>query len=130
MKSSDTTLAHRESGPKVIREGQTSEAARKKGLSRKAKDNLAGFLFISPWIIGFLGLTLGPLLFSLAAGFTDYNITSKMNFIGLENYKRMFTMDDLFRTSLLNNIYYVIFSVPLTTAGAIILTVLLNQRIN
>jgi multiple sugar transport system permease protein len=129
MKSSDSTLVHTEAGSKVIRERQTAEATRTKGLSRKAKDNLAGYLFISPWIIGFLGLTLGPLLFSLAASFTDYNITSKMNFIGLENYKRMFTMDDLFRTSLFNTLYYVIFSVPLTTAGAILLAVLLNQKI-
>ena len=129
MKSSDSTLARREAGSKVISERKTPEAVRTKGLSKKAKDNLAGYLFISPWIIGFLGLTLGPLLFSLAASFTDYNITSKMNFIGLENYKRMFTMDDLFRTSLFNTLYYVIFSVPLTTAGAIILAVLLNQKI-
>ncbi|MFT9598192.1 carbohydrate ABC transporter permease [Mesobacillus sp.] len=129
MKSSDTTLDHTEAGSKVIRGRKTVEAARTKGLSRNAKDNLAGYLFISPWIIGFLGLTLGPLLFSLAASFTDYNITSKMNFIGLENYKRMFTMDDLFRTSLFNTLYYVIFSVPLTTVGAIFLATLLNQKI-
>ena len=128
MKSSDSTLARPEAGSKVISERKT-ETTRTKGLSKKAKDNLAGYLFISPWIIGFLGLTLGPLLFSLAASFTDYNITSKMNFIGLENYKRMFTMDDLFRTSLFNTLYYVIFSVPLTTAGAILLAVLLNQKI-
>ncbi|NKE08321.1 carbohydrate ABC transporter permease [Mesobacillus selenatarsenatis] len=128
MKSSESTLVHKEAGSPVTRERKTVESARK-GLSRKAKDNLAGYLFISPWIIGFLGLTLGPLLFSLAASFTDYNITSKMNFIGLENYKRMFTMDDLFRTSLFNTIYYVIFSVPLTTAGAILLAVLLNHKI-
>jgi multiple sugar transport system permease protein len=129
MKSSESTFVHTEAGSKVISGRQTSENTQTKGLSRKAKDNLAGYLFISPWIIGFLGLTLGPLLFSLAASFTDYNITSKMNFIGLENYKRMFTMDDLFRTSLFNTVYYVVFSVPLTTAGAIILAVLLNQKI-
>ncbi|WP_041964813.1 carbohydrate ABC transporter permease [Mesobacillus selenatarsenatis] len=130
MKSSDTTLAHTKGGSKVMQEQKAAETVgRTKGLSKKAKENLAGYLFISPWIIGFLGLTLGPLLFSLAASFTDYNITSKMNFIGLENYKRMFTMDDLFRTSLFNTIYYVIFSVPLTTAGAILLAVLLNQKI-
>ncbi|PLR97531.1 carbohydrate ABC transporter permease [Bacillus sp. T33-2] len=98
-------------------------------LSRKAKDNLAGYLFISPWIIGFLGLTFGPLAFSLVASFTDYNITSKMNFIGFENYKRMFTVDDLFITSLINTLYYVVFSVPLTTAGAVLLAVLLNQKV-
>ncbi|MBT2683651.1 sugar ABC transporter permease [Bacillus sp. ISL-37] len=130
MKSSDTKLAHTKAASKVMQEQKAAETVgRTKGFSKKAKENLAGYLFISPWIIGFLGLTLGPLLFSLAASFTDYNITSKMNFIGLENYKRMFTMDDLFRTSLLNTIYYVIFSVPLTTAGAIILAVLLNQKI-
>ncbi|MCM3663155.1 sugar ABC transporter permease [Mesobacillus subterraneus] len=112
-----------------MHETKASAAGKKKGLSRKAKDNLAGYLFISPWIIGFIGLTLGPLLFSLAASFTDYNITSKMNFVGFENFKRMFTMDDLFRTSLYNTLYYVVFSVPLTTAGAILLGVLLNQKV-
>ncbi|MEH7442921.1 sugar ABC transporter permease [Bacillus sp. JJ1122] len=130
MKSSDTTLAQTEAGGKVLYETKAKAAgAKKKGLSRQAKDNLAGYLFIAPWIIGFIGLTLGPLLFSLAASFTDYNITSKMNFIGFENFKRMFTMDDLFRTSLYNTLYYVIFSVPLTTAGAILLGVLLNQKV-
>jgi multiple sugar transport system permease protein len=130
MKSSDSTLAQKDDNPKVLFDCKaTADAAKKKGLSRKAKDNLAGYLFISPWIIGFIGLTLGPLLFSLAASFTDYNITSKMNFVGLENFKRMFTMDDLFRTSLYNTLYYVVFSVPLTTAGAILLGVLLNQKV-
>nr|WP_199749481.1 sugar ABC transporter permease [Cytobacillus oceanisediminis] len=100
-----------------------------KRLSRQTRENIFGYLFISPWIIGFLGLTLGPLLFSLFASFTDYNITSKMNFIGLDNFKRMFTIDDLFKTSLWNTLYYVLFSVPLTTAGAIFLSVLLNQKI-
>ncbi|WP_423409811.1 carbohydrate ABC transporter permease [Heyndrickxia sp. MSNUG] len=130
MKSSDTTLAQTEAGGKVLYETKAKAAVtKKKGLSRQAKDNLAGYLFIAPWIIGFIGLTLGPLLFSLAASFTDYNITSKMNFVGFENFKRMFTMDDLFRTSLYNTLYYVIFSVPLTTAGAILLGVLLNQKV-
>ncbi|WP_240501946.1 sugar ABC transporter permease [Bacillus sp. MUM 13] len=97
--------------------------------SNRKSDNLIGYIFISPWLIGLLFLTAGPLLFSLYASFTDYNITSKMNFIGLANYKRMFTMDDLFWTSLWNTCYFVLFSVPLTTAGAIFVAVLMNQRI-
>ncbi|KML43370.1 carbohydrate ABC transporter permease [Cytobacillus firmus] len=105
------------------------EKASNRRLSRQTRENIFGYLFISPWIIGFLGLTLGPLLFSLFASFTDYNITSKMNFIGLDNFKRMFTIDDLFKTSLWNTLYYVLFSVPLTTAGAIFLSVLLNQKV-
>ncbi|MFC3886351.1 carbohydrate ABC transporter permease [Bacillus songklensis] len=67
------------------------------------------------------------LLIALICSF--YNITSQMNFIGLENYKRMFKADDLFWTSLWNTLYFVLFSVPLTTLGAILLAVLLNQRI-
>ncbi|MGD6857496.1 carbohydrate ABC transporter permease [Bacillus infantis] len=125
MKSYDSTIAQNEANSM----GKEKAKAEPKRLSRKAKDNLFGYLFISPWIIGFLGLTLGPLLFSLFASFTDYNITSRMNFIGLDNFKRMFTIDDLFKTSLWNTIYYVLFSVPLTTAGAILLAVLLNQRV-
>jgi multiple sugar transport system permease protein len=97
--------------------------------SLKLREELSGYLFIAPWVIGFVFLMLGPLLFSLYASFTNYNITSQMEFTGLENYKRMFTMDDLFWTSLWNTLYYVLFSVPLTTAGAILLAVMLNQRV-
>ncbi|MGF2614901.1 carbohydrate ABC transporter permease [Rossellomorea aquimaris] len=102
---------------------------KKKIMSKKTKDNLFGYLFISPWLLGFFGLTLGPMLFSLAASFTDYNITSKMNFIGFDNYKKMFTIDEMFMTSLWNTLYFVLFSVPATTAGAILLAVLLNQKV-
>ncbi|WP_347230914.1 hypothetical protein [Mesobacillus subterraneus] len=59
MKISESTLVHTEVGPKVPTESKDPEATVKKGLSKKAKDNLAGYLFISPWIIGFLGLTMG-----------------------------------------------------------------------
>ncbi|WP_245153931.1 carbohydrate ABC transporter permease [Jeotgalibacillus proteolyticus] len=98
-------------------------------MPRGKKENLIGYLFISPWLIGFLGLTLGPMLFSLYASFTNYNITSRMDFIGFSNYKRMFQFDDLFTVSLWNTIYYVAFTVPLTTVGAILIAVLLNQKI-
>ncbi|RHW35760.1 sugar ABC transporter permease [Neobacillus notoginsengisoli] len=105
------------------------QMAPKPRMSRGTRENFWGYIFISPWLIGFICLTLGPLLFSLAASFTDYNITSKMNYIGFDNFVRMFTIDDLFWTSLWNTLYYVVFSVPLTTVGAILIAVLLNQRI-
>lgn len=124
MKSYDTTIARRGAGL-----AEKKEKTSRRRMSRQTRENIFGYLFISPWIIGFLGLTLGPLLFSLFASFTDYNITSRMNFIGLDNFKRMFTIDDLFKTSLWNTLYYVLFSVPLTTAGAIFLSVLLNQKV-
>lgn len=72
---------------------------------------------------------LGPMLFSVIGSFTDYNLTSKMNFIGLANFKRMFVHDDLFWKSLYNTVYFVIFNVPLTTIFSVFLAIVLNQKI-
>lgn len=88
---------------------------------RKKKEARWAYLFISPFIIGFVVFMLGPMAFSVAGSFTDYNLTSKMNFIGLANFRRMFLHDDLFWKSLYNTVYFVLFNVPLTT--------ILNQKI-
>lgn len=95
----------------------------------KKQENFYGYLFILPWIIGFLGLILGPMLFSLYGSFTNYNVTSTMDFVGVQNYEEMFFHDSLFWTSLYNTFYFVIFSVPLTTAAAIFISVLVNQNL-
>jgi len=108
--------------------GAEARPARRK-LSLHRKEALQGYVFVSPWAIGFVAFALGPMLFSLYASFTDYNITSRMNFVGLKNYAFMFTTDSLFWISLYNTLYYVVFMVPLTTAGAVLLAVLLNQGI-
>lgn len=100
-----------------------------KRLSLQQREGLNGYFFIAPWLVGFLLLTAGPMLFSLYASFTNYDITSRMDFIGLKNYFRMFTQDDIFWVSLGNTLYYVAISVPLTTAGAVLLALLLNQGI-
>lgn len=103
---------------------------RKRKLSKlERKEELQGFIFIGPWIIGLLCFTLFPILFSLYASFTNYNVTSTMDFIGLQNYNTMFFHDPLFWISLKNTLYYVAFSVPTGTIGAVTLAVLLNQRI-
>lgn len=95
---------------------------------RKKKEARWAYLFISPFIIGFLVFMLGPMLFSVIGSFTDYNLTSKMNFIGLANFKRMFVHDDLFWKSLYNTVYFVIFNVPLTTIFSVFLATVLNQK--
>lgn len=88
-----------------------------------------GYLFILPWLIGLFGITLFPMLFSLYASFTNYDVTSRMDFIGLDNYRRMFTDDPLFWRSLSNTLYYVVWMVPLTTIGSILLALLLNEKV-
>ena len=96
---------------------------------RESREARAGWLFISPWLIGFLCLTGGPLLFSLYASFTNYNMTSRMDFIGLSHYIRMFTKDPVFWKSLGNTLYYVALAVPSSCICAIFLATLLNQKV-
>lgn len=101
----------------------------KKLTMRKKKEMLWGYFFIAPFLLGFIFFMLGPMLFSFVGSFTDYNLTSKMNFIGLANFKRMFFQDQLFWKSLYNTAYFVLFNVPLTTAFSIFLAVILNQKL-
>ncbi|QGH33629.1 ABC transporter permease subunit [Gracilibacillus salitolerans] len=102
---------------------------KKRVLTLEQKEGLQGYIFISPWLFGLVTFMAGPLLFSLFASFTNYNITSRMDFIGLDNYIRMFTNDSLFWISLGNTLYFVAFSVPLTTIGAVLISVLMNQKV-
>lgn len=106
------------------------QARKRRGLSKKDRqEERQGYLFILPWIIGFVVFTAGPLVFSLYGSFTNYDITSRMDFIGFDNYERLFTFDQLFKTSLYNTLYYVAFTVPITTVGAIFVSLLLNQNV-
>ncbi|MDO7905740.1 sugar ABC transporter permease [Paenibacillus sp. JX-17] len=93
------------------------------------RESWQGYLFISPWLIGLFGITLLPMLFSLYGSFTNYDITSRMDFIGASNYNRMFTQDPLFWKSLSNTLFYVLWMVPLTTIGSILLALLLNEKL-
>lgn len=105
------------------------EKTEKSWNKRKRKEAMWGLFFVSPFVIGFVIFLLGPMLFSLYGSFTNYNLTSRMDFIGLANFRRMFTRDELFWTSLYNTAYYVAFNVPLTTIGSVLLAILLNRRI-
>ncbi|GEK90581.1 spermidine/putrescine ABC transporter permease [Alkalibacterium kapii] len=122
MKNADTSQFS-----KAIQEIKTLK--KKNWSKRKKKEAWWGLLFVAPFIIGFLGFMLLPMLFSFYGSFTNYNITSQMDFIGLANFKRMFTQDELFTTSLYNTAYYVLFNVPLTAVGSVFLAVLLNRQI-
>ena len=102
---------------------------KKKRTKRQKKEAMWGLLFVSPFIIGFAIFMLGPMMFSFIGSFTNYNLTSRMDYIGLDNFKRMFTLDELFWKSLYNTAYYVLFNVPLTAVGSVLLAVLLNQRV-
>lgn len=87
-----------------------------------------GLLFISPWLLGFLLFTAGPMLASLALSFCKYDL-HRLTFVGGENYRRLMTRDPLFWISLRNTVWYAIFSVPLGLAGSLAIALLLNQNV-
>ncbi len=92
--------------------------------SANAEETRAGWLAISPWLVGFVIFTLGPIIASLYFSFTSYNVVQPARFIGLENYRRIFMDDPLFRKSLFNTLVYTGLHVPLhvfTAMGAALL---------
>jgi multiple sugar transport system permease protein len=89
---------------------------------------VTGILFISPWIIGFLGLTLYPMIASLYYSFTEFHLRQAPEWIGLANYTELFN-DKLFWTSLANTLYLVVIGVPLTLFLSFICAVLLNLKV-
>jgi multiple sugar transport system permease protein len=84
-------------------------------------------LFLSPWIIGFVVFTAGPMLWSLYLSFTNYDpLVDNPTFIGIDNYTRMLT-DSQVPLSLLNTVYFTILYVPLSIAFSVLLAVILNR---
>lgn len=93
------------------------------------RENLMGWLCASPWILGFLIFTLGPMLASIYYSFTEFPLISSPKWIGLENYQLMLSGDKFFFQSLKVTTIYAIVSVPLYLVIGFFLAVLLNQRI-
>lgn len=92
------------------------------------RPSVCGFLLITPWLLGFLIFTAGPMLTSLWISLTKYDL-ARMQFVGAENYRRLFFADPLFWKAVRVTFEYALFSVPLGIAGSLALAILLNQRI-
>ena len=90
------------------------------------REALTGWLFASPWIIGFILFTAWPMLFSLYASFTRYNIIQDPQWIGLENYKQIIN-DPRVYTALENTFWMVLYKTPLVMAVALAIALLLNM---
>jgi multiple sugar transport system permease protein len=79
-------------------------------------------------VIGALLLTVGPMIASLYLSFTDYDLFSTPEWVGLENYRRLFTDDARFLASVRVTVLYVLVSVPLKLAAALAVALLLNRN--
>lgn len=89
--------------------------------------NIEGYLFISPWIIGFVVFTAGALLGSFSISLTKWNIVGTPEIVGLANYQKM-VEDRFFWQSIKVTLYYLV-NVPLNVVLGLLLALLLNQKV-
>jgi len=95
---------------------------------RERRNTLAGYLFIGPWLLGFLGLTLLPILGVFYLSFTSYDIFTPPRWIGLRNFARMFFEDPRYWNSVRYTLYFAIVSVPMKLVFALMIAMLLNTK--
>lgn len=100
----------------------------KRKLSLKARDNITGYLFLLPNIIGFIIFSLIPVVTAFVLSFTNWDGMQETKFVGLKNFIDLFQHDS-FKIALKNTVVYTIGSVPLTLIIALAIAILLNQKL-
>lgn len=90
------------------------------------RENLEGWVFIAPWLLGFLGFTLGPMLASAFMSFMNWDILTPPRFVGAQNFVAL-TRDPLFLKSLGNTAYYTFIGVPLYLLVSLAAAIALNS---
>ena len=96
---------------------------------RELRHLLTGIAFISLWIVGFLVLTLYPIVISLYYSFTDFSLFTSPTWVGLQNYVELLTADDKFLLSLYNTLYFTALVIPASIVLALVLAIALNVRL-
>jgi multiple sugar transport system permease protein len=109
----------------AIRTARGVRAARARG-SLQRKESRAAYLFLLPWIFGFLVFTAGPMVASLFLSFTDYSVVRPSEPVGLANYQQLID-DPRVAKSLANTFVYAALFVPLGTVVALGLAMLLHK---
>lgn len=110
-----------------VRPAGKRPAAPATGRRGRRRENLAGYLFMSPWIAGFLLLTAGPMIASLYYAFTSYNLFTPPQWIGLDNFTTMF-QDPRWQKSVEVTLKYVVVATPLKLLLALGVALLLAQH--
>ncbi|KNH16067.1 ABC transporter permease [Arthrobacter sp. ZBG10] len=112
--------------PTLSRRSATSASSLPRKSRQRGVDARAGYTFLLPWLLGFIVLTLGPMVSSLYLSFTNYNLFDPPKWIGLDNYATMF-QDERFMQSVGVTVGYVVFGTPLKLAAALAVAMLLNS---
>jgi multiple sugar transport system permease protein len=93
----------------------------------RKREALEGYLYLTPWAVGFVVFIGGPMLVSLYLSFTKYNVMLAPEFVGFRNYVQALTKDDLFLPSLVRTFYYSVLVVPVGLALSLGIAMLLNR---
>lgn len=105
-------------------------AARSRRFSPSTLRNLMyGLIFVSPWLVGLVVFVLYPIIASAYYSFTVYSVVKAPEWVGLDNYKFLFTEDKLFPIALKNTLYFVFIFVPLSTLMSLSLALILNMKV-
>ena len=103
-----------------------NELRQLKGAKQEATDNKAAYLFLLPWLIGLVVITIGPMIASLYLSFTDYSLLAAPDWIGIKNYQRM-ASDPRLLNSIRVTLTYVLVSTPLQLGLALAIALLWRQ---
>jgi ABC-type sugar transport system permease subunit len=102
--------------------------ARKPMSRMMRREAIDGYLFILPWLLGFLIFTAGPMLASIVLALMQWDLFSSPTWVGIKNFESLLR-SPLIRTVLWNTAYYTFLSVPINLTTALMTALLLNQRI-
>jgi multiple sugar transport system permease protein len=133
-----TTLTDPTGAPEASSEERTGDARGRGPLGARARkstslrrsllaDKIAPYTFLLPWLIGFFVITLGPMLYSLYLSFTDFSMLAAPEWVGFDNYIKLFTNDPKYLDAVRVTLVYVLVSVPLQLAFALAVAMVLNR---
>jgi multiple sugar transport system permease protein len=107
----------------------TGRATEKVPWTKREHEGLAAGLFLLPNLIGFLIFTAIPVGAAFVLAFYDYDLLLGASWAGLENFREMFTTDEVFRAALFNTVYFTAVSVPLSVVLGLATAMLVNQAL-
>jgi multiple sugar transport system permease protein len=108
---------------------RTGRVSEKVPWTKREHEGLVAGLFLLPNLIGFLIFTAIPVGAAFILAFYDYDLLLGANWAGLENFREMFTTDEVFRAALFNTVYFTAVSVPLSVVLGLVTAMLVNQAL-
>ncbi|GGN59924.1 sugar ABC transporter permease [Actinoplanes lobatus] len=112
----------------VLERPRTRVKTRSKPVRRYGERPSIAYLFLSPWVVGAVFLTAGPMVWLLYLSFTDYDLFTAPRWVGLDNYVRMLTVDPHFWNAVWATTKFVVISVPAQLIAALGVAMLINRR--